>query len=117
MKTYVLRRLIALVPVALVVATVGFVLIQTAIEPKQLAPLTVSKINTLVQIALVGFVLAREGFGLAAEPTTGLLIAAAAATTAAPAPGRPRTVASTPRSTTVPASAPRFPRRLTDDAA
>lgn len=59
----------------------GFVLIQTAAAAKQLGPLFVSKINTLVQITLVGFVLARLGLGIEAGPATGLLIAAAAATT------------------------------------
>jgi len=59
----------------------GFAVIRSTAAARQLAPLSISKLNTLVQIALVAFVLAREGFGLAAEPATSLLIAAAAATT------------------------------------
>ena len=60
----------------------GFVLIQTTAAPKQFDPLYISKVNTSVQIALVGFVLARLGLAIEAEPATGLLIAAAALTTA-----------------------------------
>jgi cardiolipin synthase len=59
---------------------VGFFLIQAAAVPKQLDPLYISKLNTLLQIALVGFVLA--GLGLDIE--TGWeswLIAATAVTT------------------------------------
>ena len=59
---------------------VGFFLIQAAAVPKQLDPLYISKVNTLLQIALVGFVLA----GLGLEIETGWanwLIAATAVTT------------------------------------
>src|SRR5262249_18628461 len=42
----------------------GFLLIQAvAAEPKPFHPLFVSKINTGVQVALVGYVLARPGLG------------------------------------------------------
>jgi cardiolipin synthase len=60
---------------------VGFFLIQITAGPKQLGPTHISKANTLVQIALVGFVLARLGLAIEAGPATGLLIAAAAVTT------------------------------------
>ena len=41
----------------------GFLLIQAVAAPKQYAPLYISKINTGLQILLVGFVLARPGLG------------------------------------------------------
>ena len=41
----------------------GFLLIQAVAAPKQYAPLYISKINTGLQILLVGFVLARLGLG------------------------------------------------------
>ena len=59
----------------------GFVVIRTMAAPRQLGPLYISKVNTLVQIILVGFVLARLGLGIEAGPASWLLIAAAAATT------------------------------------
>jgi cardiolipin synthase (CMP-forming) len=59
----------------------GFVLIQTSTAPKQFDPLYISKVNTLIQITLVGFVLARLGLGVEAGPVTWLLIVAAGATT------------------------------------
>jgi cardiolipin synthase (CMP-forming) len=58
----------------------GFVLIQTTTASKQFDPLSISKINTLVQLTLVGFVLA-QGLGIVAEPVKFLLIAAVALTT------------------------------------
>ena len=73
--------LVALVILRDLLIVLGFVAIRAVVAPRQLTPLTISRINTLVQIALVGFVLGREGFGLPAEPATGLLIAAAATTT------------------------------------
>jgi cardiolipin synthase len=60
---------------------VGFFLIQITAGPKPLGPTNLSKANTLVQIALVGFVLAQLGLTIEAGPATGLLIAAAALTT------------------------------------
>jgi cardiolipin synthase (CMP-forming) len=59
---------------------VGFVLIQTTAAPKRFDPLSISKLNTLVQLSLIGFVLA-QGLGIEAEPVKWLLIAAAAVTT------------------------------------
>ena len=59
---------------------VGFVLIQTTAAPKRFDPLSISKLNTLVQLSLIGFVLA-QGLGIEAEPVKWLLIATAAVTT------------------------------------
>jgi cardiolipin synthase (CMP-forming) len=59
----------------------GFVLIHGTAGPKQFDPLYISKLNTLMQIALIGFVLARLGLGIRAESLTWLLIAAAGITT------------------------------------
>jgi cardiolipin synthase len=59
----------------------GFVLIQSSTAPKHFAPLFISKINTAVQIALVGFVLARLGLGVEATELTLLLVLATAVTT------------------------------------
>lgn len=42
----------------------GFLLIQTTAAPKRFDPLYISKLNTLAQIGLVGFVLAQRGIGL-----------------------------------------------------
>jgi len=58
----------------------GFFLIQATAASKQFDPLNISKLNTLVQLTLVGFVLA-QGVGIEAEPVKFLLIAAAALTT------------------------------------
>src|SRR6266446_2935940 len=41
----------------------GFLLLQAIAVPKPFHPLFISKINTGVQVALVGFVLARHGLG------------------------------------------------------
>jgi cardiolipin synthase (CMP-forming) len=59
----------------------GFALIQATSAPQHLGPLFVSKVNTSVQIALVGFVLARLGLGIDEGTVTGVLIVAAAVTT------------------------------------
>jgi len=59
----------------------GFALIQATAAPQHLGPLFVSKVNTSVQIALVGFVLARLGLGIDEGTVTPILIAAAALTT------------------------------------
>ena len=59
----------------------GFLLIHRTAAPSQVEPLFVSKINTGVQIALVGFVLARQGLGIDGGVLTAMLIAAAAVTT------------------------------------
>lgn len=60
----------------------GFVLLRAIAAARQLDPLFISKINTLVQIALVGFVLARLGLDIEAGPATALLIDLATFTTA-----------------------------------
>jgi cardiolipin synthase len=59
----------------------GFFLIRTTAGPQQLGPLYVSKVNTLMQIALVGFVLARLGLAVETGLATWLLIAVVAVTT------------------------------------
>jgi cardiolipin synthase len=61
----------------------GFLLIQTTAAPKRFDPLSISKLNTLAQIALVGFALAREGigFGVGALHFEYYLIFGVAATT------------------------------------
>lgn len=59
----------------------GFVLIQAVALPKRFDPLYISKINTGVQIALVGFVLAELGLDAEAGPVKLSLEFAAAATT------------------------------------
>lgn len=59
----------------------GFLAMQKAAAPRQLGPLYISKVNTLVQIALIGFVLARLGIGLELGPVASVLIVAAGATT------------------------------------
>src|SRR3954447_18902967 len=59
----------------------GYVALRASVGPHRLGPLFISKINTLIQIALVGFVLARLGVGAQAGWAEALLIAAAAITT------------------------------------
>jgi cardiolipin synthase len=59
----------------------GYVVIRSTASRTRLDPLYISKINTLVQIFLIGFVLARLGLGVEAGVATALLIAAAAVTT------------------------------------
>jgi len=59
----------------------GYLLIQGSTGARPLGPLFISKVNTLVQIALIGFVLARLGLGFEAGWMMALLIAAAAVTT------------------------------------
>jgi cardiolipin synthase (CMP-forming) len=61
----------------------GFLLIQTTAAPKRFDPLYISKLNTLAQIALVGFVLAQRGvgFGAGALRLESYLMIAVAATT------------------------------------
>ena len=60
---------------------VGYVALRTSATAGSFGPIFISKINTLMQIVLVGFVLARLGLGSEAGWETSLLIAAAAATT------------------------------------
>jgi cardiolipin synthase (CMP-forming) len=60
----------------------GFLLIQAlAGLPKPTHPLFISKVNTGVQVAMVGYVLARRGLGAEAGPLDLLLGTAVAATT------------------------------------
>jgi cardiolipin synthase (CMP-forming) len=59
----------------------GFLLTQAVSAPKQYDPLYISKINTGMQITLVGFVLARLGLGTALGELEFVLILAVAATT------------------------------------
>ena len=61
----------------------GFLLIQAVAVPKQHDPLYISKINTGMQITLVGFVLARLGLGAAPGWLDLALSLAVAATTLA----------------------------------
>jgi cardiolipin synthase len=56
----------------------GYLLIQGTAAPQ---PLFISKVNTLVQIALIGFVLARLGLGIDEGWLTSLLVGVAAVTT------------------------------------
>jgi cardiolipin synthase len=73
--------LVALVVLRDVLIVLGFFLIRGTTAAIQLGPLYISKINTLLQIALVGFVLARLGLAVETGALTWLLIAAVAATT------------------------------------
>ena len=59
----------------------GYVVIRSTATRTRLDPLYISKVNTLVQIALVGFVLARLGLGIEEGLETTLLVAATAITT------------------------------------
>src|SRR3954468_21604864 len=59
----------------------GYIALRASVGPHRLGPLFISKINTLIQIALVGFVLARLGVGAQAGWAEVLLVAAAAITT------------------------------------
>lgn len=61
----------------------GFLLTQSIAVPKRYDPLYISKINTALQIILLGFVLGRLGMGANAGPLTDLLIYAVAGTTTA----------------------------------
>src|SRR5579863_10024622 len=59
----------------------GFVLIQAIAAPNRFDPLYISKLNTLLQIALVGFVLARLGLAVRADILVFALVLAVAVTT------------------------------------
>jgi cardiolipin synthase len=62
----------------------GFLLIQALVAvPKPSNPLFISKVNTGVQVALVGYVLARRGLGIDAGPLDFVLGIAVAVTTVA----------------------------------
>lgn len=73
--------LVVLVVLRDTLIVLGFLAMQKAAAPKPLGPLYVSKVNTLVQIALIGFVLARLGLDVEAGAAAWLLIVAAGATT------------------------------------
>lgn len=73
--------LVGLVILRDVLIVAGFAALHTTAEGRQFGPLYISKVNTLVQLTLVGFVLLRLGLGIAPGPTDRLLIAAAATTT------------------------------------
>ena len=73
--------LVALVILRDLLIVLGYAALRASVGPRHLGPLFISKINTLVQIALVGCVLARLGAGIEAGWETSLLIAAAAVTT------------------------------------
>jgi cardiolipin synthase (CMP-forming) len=60
----------------------GFMLIQTLAAPRQFDPLYISKINTLAQIALIAYVLARLGLGFPDGEVTPVLVWITALTTA-----------------------------------
>jgi cardiolipin synthase len=86
---YLSLAVTGMLPVWLVVLVVlrdglilgGFLLVHATGAPRKFDPLFISKINTGVQIALVGFVLARVGLGLDGDLLTWLLVRAAAVTT------------------------------------
>jgi cardiolipin synthase len=59
----------------------GFILLQTIAAPRKFDPLYISKINTLVQIALVGYVLGRKAFGFPDGFLTDILVILTAVTT------------------------------------
>jgi cardiolipin synthase len=59
----------------------GFILFQSIAVPRDFDPLYISKVNTLVQIALVGYVLGRLGVGLSDGMLTEFLVLLAAVTT------------------------------------
>jgi cardiolipin synthase len=59
----------------------GFILLQTLATPRKFDPLYISKINTLMQIALVGYVLGRLGVGLPDGLLTNILVWLTAMTT------------------------------------
>jgi cardiolipin synthase (CMP-forming) len=59
----------------------GYLLIRATVAAQPLGPLYISKVNTLMQIALVGFVLARLGLKIETGSATWALIVAVAVTT------------------------------------
>ena len=72
--------LVALVVLRDGLIVLGFAAIRLTIGRRRLDPLFVSKINTLVQLGLVGFVLA-QGLGIEWDALRSLLVAGAAVTT------------------------------------
>jgi cardiolipin synthase (CMP-forming) len=73
--------LVSLVVLRDALIVLGYIALRASVRPYRLGPLFISKINTLIQIALVGFVLARLGVGAQAGWVEALLIVAAAITT------------------------------------
>ena len=73
--------LVGLVILRDVLIVAGFAALHSTAAGRQWRPLYISKVNTLVQLTLVGFVLARLGLGIEAGPVTWLLIVAAGTTT------------------------------------
>jgi len=59
----------------------GFILVQTIAAPRNFDPLYISKINTLVQISLIVYVLGRLGVGLPDGIVTNILVWLTAVTT------------------------------------
>ncbi len=59
----------------------GYLVIQLKGAQQGVGPIFISKVNTLVQLALITFVLARLALGIAAGPITTMLIDAAGLTT------------------------------------
>ena len=59
----------------------GFILLQNIAAPRNFDPLYISKLNTLLQIALVGYVLGRLGVGLPDGFLTDILVWLTAGTT------------------------------------
>jgi cardiolipin synthase (CMP-forming) len=59
----------------------GYLVIQLKGAQHGVGPIFISKVNTLVQLALITFVLARLALGIAAGPTTTILIDVAGLTT------------------------------------
>ena len=59
----------------------GFILLQNIAAPRNFDPLYISKLNTLMQIALVGYVLGRLGAGFADGVLTEMLVVATGVTT------------------------------------
>jgi cardiolipin synthase (CMP-forming) len=88
-SVYVSLYLAGLLPNWLVILVVfrdvtivgGFVLLQTIAAPRKYDPLYISKLNTLVQIALVGYVLGRKGMGISDGVLTDVLLVTTAVTT------------------------------------
>jgi cardiolipin synthase (CMP-forming) len=86
---YLSLAVTGMLPVWLVVLVVlrdglilgGFLLVHATGAPRKFDPLFISKINTGVQIALVGFVLARQGLELDGPVVADVLILACAMTT------------------------------------
>jgi cardiolipin synthase (CMP-forming) len=73
--------LVGLVVLRDLLIVAAFAVIHTTAVPKRFDPLYISKINTLAQLTVIAFVLARRGLGIEAEPLTSMLIVAAATTT------------------------------------